>query len=217
MDTCAEIKERFLRASTEQEVLLHLIEFFKLGDYSQKPLLIHLMNHTEDRALLNLCIRLFCSIATHEDLRNPDHLRFLASVPADIVHTFASAEVTSLLLEVVPYLLALLEDWEEVHETSTILREAINAIIDYEEPLDSGASVEEIGRYYWEYYCRLGPNGRCPGSSAPLSPNTITRISSIMSENPSEKIGRPGKNIFTGINYSLPSLLLCSPYGGRIS
>lgn len=151
-NTCADIKERILRASTEQEVLFYLIELFKLGDFSQKPLLIQLMNHTEDRAVLNHCIRVFCSIATHEDLRDPDHLRFLASVPADMVHTFASAVVTSLSLEAVPYLLALLEDWDEVPETSTVLREAIDAFIDYEEPLGLGASIEEIGHYYWKYY-----------------------------------------------------------------
>ncbi|MGZ7442798.1 Imm47 family immunity protein [Paenibacillus sp. TH7-28] len=168
VDTCA------VRASTEQEVLLHLIELFKLGDFSQKPLLIQLMNHTEDRAVLNLCIRVFCSIATHEDLRDPDHLRFLASVPADMVHTFASAAVTSLSLEAVPYLLALLEDWGEVSETSMVLREAIDAFIEYEEPMGLGASIEEIGHYYWKY-CYARDTGKYYFNQELAFPGNLTK------------------------------------------
>lgn len=33
-----------------------------------------------------------------------------------------------------------------------VLREAIDAFIDYEEPLGLGASIEEIGHYCWKYY-----------------------------------------------------------------
>ncbi|MFD0590084.1 Imm47 family immunity protein [Paenibacillus sp. GCM10027627] len=100
-----------LLSSTEQDSILQLLELFKLGDFSQKVLLIHLLNHSQDEAVINLCIRIFCSICTHEDLRDPIHLRFLEVAKEDMVYTFASAAVATLSLEVVSYLLALLEEW----------------------------------------------------------------------------------------------------------
>ena len=47
----------------------------KKGDFSVKPLLIELMNQTKDESVLNLCIRLFCSVCTNEDLRDVSNLR----------------------------------------------------------------------------------------------------------------------------------------------
>ncbi|GGG82904.1 Imm47 family immunity protein [Paenibacillus radicis (ex Gao et al. 2016)] len=151
------IKESILLSKTEQDVTLQLVELFKLGDFTQKTLLIHLLNHSEDEAVLNLCIRIFCSICTHEDLRDSDNFRFLEKAAEDAVNTFASAAVTTLSLEVVPYLLTLLEDWDEIHDTSTIIRDAIDAFIDFTEHLGEDSSVEEIGQYYLAYI-----NGRDP-------------------------------------------------------
>ncbi|RVT61654.1 Imm47 family immunity protein [Niallia taxi] len=65
-----EIKANILYADTERDVLLNLIELYKLGDFTQKPLLIQLMNRTKDEAVLNLCIRVFLAVATHGDLRD---------------------------------------------------------------------------------------------------------------------------------------------------
>ncbi|WII35822.1 Imm47 family immunity protein [Paenibacillus thiaminolyticus] len=147
----SDIKESILRSKTEQDIILQLVELFKLGDFTQKTLLIHLLNHSEDEAVLNLCIRIFCSICTHEDLRDSNNLRFLEKATEDAVNTFASAAVTTLSLEVVPYLLTLLEDWDEINDTSTIIRDSIDAFIDFEEHLGADSSVEEIGQYYLEY------------------------------------------------------------------
>ncbi|WP_231578410.1 Imm47 family immunity protein [Paenibacillus sp. FSL H7-0357] len=150
----SDIKESILRSKTERGIILQLVELFKLGDFTQKTLLIHLLNHSEDEAALNLCIRIFCSICTHEDLRDSNNLLFLENATEDVVHTFASAAVTTLSLEVVPYLLALLEDWDEINDTSIIIRDSIDAFIEFEEHLGDGATVEEIGQYYLEYINR---------------------------------------------------------------
>ena len=117
----SEIKEKILKSVTEKEVLFNLIELFKTGDFTQKPLLVQLMNQTKDEAILNLCIRVFFSVATHEDLRDSNNLRFLSEVTEETVATFASAATTSLSFEIIPYLLALLEEWEEVSDTATII------------------------------------------------------------------------------------------------
>ena len=138
----SDIKESILRSKTEKDIILQLVELFKLGDFTQKTMLIQLLNHSEDEAVLNLCIRIFCSICTHEDLRDSNNLRFLEEATEDAVNTFASAAVTTLSLEVVPYLLTLLEDWNEINDTSTIIRDSIDAFIGFEEHLGEDSSVE---------------------------------------------------------------------------
>ncbi|KYG27294.1 hypothetical protein AZF06_13825 [Priestia endophytica] len=52
----------------EEERLISLIQLFKSGDFSLKHVFIHLMNSTEIEEVLNLCIHVFCSVCTHEDL-----------------------------------------------------------------------------------------------------------------------------------------------------
>lgn len=145
------IKEKIKSAKTEQDIIFGLLELFKLGNFTQKPLLLQLLNQTQDEAVLNLCIRVFCSVCTHEDLRDSSNLRFLEGATEDTVNTFASAAVTSLSMDVVPYLLALLEDWDEINDTSIIIRDSIDAFINFEEQLGYDASVEEIGHYYLDY------------------------------------------------------------------
>ncbi|WGV61400.1 Imm47 family immunity protein [Brevibacillus brevis] len=145
------IKENLLRATTEHEALFHLIELFKLGDFTQKRLLFQLMNYTNDEALLNLCIRVFCSISTHEDLRDSNHLLFLGEGNKAAVDTFASEAITTLSLEVIPYLMALLEEWDSIRDTSVMIRDSIDCFINFKEHLGDNATVDEIGEYYKDF------------------------------------------------------------------
>lgn len=147
----SEIKEKILKSVTETEVLFNLIELFKTGDFTQKPLLVQLMNQNKDEAVLNLCIRVFLSVATHEDLRDSNNLRFLSEVTEETVDTFASAATTSLSLEVIPYLLALLEEWEEFSDTATIIRDSIDSFINFEDQIGEDATIDEIGNFYFKY------------------------------------------------------------------
>ncbi|MNO56253.1 hypothetical protein D3C76_467650 [compost metagenome] len=144
----SDIKDCILQSDTETKVILNLIELFKIGDFTQKPLLIQLMNQTKDDAVLNLCIRIFFSISTHDDLRNSNNFHLLNEATEETVNTFASAATTSLSLDVIPYLLALLEDWDEISDTSLILRDSIDSFINFEEHLGENVSVDEIGQYY---------------------------------------------------------------------
>ncbi|MGG4407223.1 Imm47 family immunity protein [Niallia taxi] len=146
-----EIRANILHADTERDVLLNLIELYKLGDFTQKPLLIQLMNRTKDEAVLNLCIRVFLAVATHKDLRDSDNLHFLTDGSEEAINTFASAAVTSLSLEVIPYLLALLEEWEDVTDTAIIIKDSIDFFLNFEEELGEEVGVQEIGDFYFKY------------------------------------------------------------------
>lgn len=147
----SDIKDIILNAKTERDVLLNLIELYKIGDFAQKPLLIQLMNQTKDEAVLNLCIRVFLSIATHDDLRNSNNLRFLSESTEETINTFASAATTSLSLEIIPYLLALLEEWEDIRETASIIKDSIDFFLDFEQHLGEEPTIEEIGEFYFKF------------------------------------------------------------------
>ncbi|TKI86848.1 hypothetical protein FC699_29780, partial [Bacillus wiedmannii] len=86
-----------------------------------------------------------------EDLRNSNNFRFLSEVTEETVDTFASAATISLSLEVIPYLLALLEEWEEFSDTATIIRDSIDSFINFEEHIGEDATIDEIGNFYFKY------------------------------------------------------------------
>jgi len=155
----SEIKEKTLKAETEKEVLFNLIELYKVGDFTQKPLLIQLMNQTNDEAVLNLCIRVFLSIATHDDLKNTNHFRFLNEATQETIDTFSSAAITSLSYDIVPYLLALLEEWEDIEDTAIIIRDSIDFFIDFEESIGAESTINEIGNLYLEYRDKSNTKG----------------------------------------------------------
>ncbi|MNI90264.1 hypothetical protein D3C73_1477660 [compost metagenome] len=60
--------------------------------------------------MLNLCIRLFCSVASHEDLLKRENLLFLSDLSEINANTFAASALYTLSYDVVPYLLAMLEE-----------------------------------------------------------------------------------------------------------
>lgn len=147
----SEIKEKILNSITEKEVLFNLIELFKTGDFTQKPLLFQLMNQTRDESVLNLCIRMFLAVGSHDDLRDSNNLRFLSEVTEETVNTFASAATTSLSLDIIPYLLALLEEWAEISDTAIIIRDSIDFFINFEEEIGEDATIDEVGNFYFNY------------------------------------------------------------------
>lgn len=108
-----ELKTNLESISDEKECVLLLAEILKKGDFSVKPLLIELMNQTKDESVLNLCIRLFCSICTNEDLRDVSNLRCLSDASEFAIFTFVTGAVEMMSYEVVPYLFALWDEWED--------------------------------------------------------------------------------------------------------
>ncbi|MDT3763927.1 Imm47 family immunity protein [Priestia filamentosa] len=141
---------------TEEEKLISLIPLFKSGEFSLKPVFLHPMNSTENEKLLNLCIHVFCSVCTHEDLRKVENLNFLSQVSEDNAYVFASCARETLSPEVVPYLLALLEEWDDT-VVEEVIRDSLDHMMDYTENLDWNAPVDEIGSYYMEWMNTLSP------------------------------------------------------------
>lgn len=62
------LRELLTKISTEKDCILLINELLKVGDFSVKELLVQLLNSSKEDNVLNLSIRLFCSIATHDDL-----------------------------------------------------------------------------------------------------------------------------------------------------
>ncbi|KAB2494531.1 hypothetical protein F8155_08130 [Priestia endophytica] len=141
---------------SEEECLISLIQLFKSGDFSLKHTLIHLMNSTKDEKILNLCTHVFCSVCTHEDLRKVENLNFLSRVSEGNAYVFASCARETLSPEVVPYLLALLEEWDDTI-VEEVIRDSLDGIMDYTEKLNWNATVDEIGSYYMEWMNTLLP------------------------------------------------------------
>ncbi|MED1666333.1 Imm47 family immunity protein [Brevibacillus laterosporus] len=147
-DSIEDLRNKVINSSDERELILNLTEILKLGDFSVKNALIQLMNNTKDEATLNLCIRVFCSVATHDDIRNVNNLKFLGNIPYDALRTFITCSTETLSYEVVPYLLAILEEWNDVEEVVVAVKDALDLIVGYENILGEDASIDDIGEYY---------------------------------------------------------------------
>lgn len=107
------------------------------------------MNQTKDEAVLNLCIRVFLAISTHEDLENSNNLDFLGGATEETINTFASGAITSLSFRVIPHLLALLEEWEGISDTTIIIKDSIDSFLNLENLNNAEATVDEIGELYF--------------------------------------------------------------------
>ncbi|PEB47712.1 hypothetical protein CON65_22160 [Bacillus pseudomycoides] len=148
-DRIENLKSKLKDVTTEKESFLLINELLKLGDFSVKELLIQLMNSTQDEVILNLCTRLFCSIATHDDLLDTNNLKFLSNASEDGVHNFVVSAGETLSYNVIPYLFALLEEWEDTFIENAI-RNTLALMLgindDYYEQ-----SIEELGEIYFEF------------------------------------------------------------------
>lgn len=131
----------------ERKKLLAIIDLLKLGDFSAKPLLIKIMNESNDYSIINLCLRVFCSIANHSDIYKNENLELLSNSDDDATNVFVIYSKQSLSYEVVPYLLALLEDWEDT-DVEISIRDALQDILSYQELISEDAAVDEIGEFF---------------------------------------------------------------------
>lgn len=131
--------------SDEKDCVLLIAEILKKGDFSVKPLLIELMNQTKDESVLNLCIRLFCSICSNEDLRNISNLRFLSYATEFAVFTFVTGAVETMSYEVIPYLFALWDEWQDTNSDIEIaIKDALDYYFSDQELLTDEVTKEEL-------------------------------------------------------------------------
>lgn len=116
--------------------ILKVVELLKLGDFSAKRLLIKIMNESKDEDIINLAIRVFCSVANHEDILNVNNLKLLSNCSEDAVSTFVSSAEATMSYQVVPYLLALLDEWDDTDieiQIKDVLASMLQINDDYEE------------------------------------------------------------------------------------
>jgi hypothetical protein len=141
------LREALGKTEDAEERILLVNELLKLGDFTAKEELFKLANTVEDEKLICLCIRLICSVASHDDLLNSENLLFVSRLSEDNAAVFASCAVSTLSYDVVPYLLAMLEEWEDTDVEGTI-RNSLDILLSYSDELEEDASVDEIGEYY---------------------------------------------------------------------
>ncbi|OKP86059.1 hypothetical protein A3844_15005 [Paenibacillus helianthi] len=149
-DDIASLRNSLKQATTEHDNMLLIIDLLKLGDFTVKEKMLQIMNTTKDENIMNLCIRLFCSVASHKDLLNSGNLLFLSDLSEYNADTFAASALYTLSYDAVPYLLAMLEEWEDTNVEGTI-RNSLDIFLNYSDELTEEAPVEEIGNFYLDY------------------------------------------------------------------
>ena len=162
-----ELKSSLLSVQEERERILLIVEIMKKGDFSVKNLLVDLMNQTKDKTVLNLCIRLFCSVCTHDDLQNIGNLRFLDSASSFGAFTFVVGATATMSYQVIPYLLALWAKWDGFDSNLEIaIKDALDIFLNYRSTLSENATLDDVGNLYLDkiktidsdcYYYKASP------------------------------------------------------------
>lgn len=142
-----ELWNKVNKEENEIDKLLLVIELLKLGEFSAKPLLIKIMNESNDSVVINLSVRVFCSIAQHEDIHNIKNLSLLSGANDEVARLFASCSKYTLSYEVVPYLLAMLEEWEDT-DVEIVIRDSLEWMLGYQQVIEESATIDEIGEFY---------------------------------------------------------------------
>lgn len=142
-----ELKQSLNATRAERERILVMIELLKLGEFSIKDSLIHHLNKAQDEEVMNLSIKLFCSVASNNDLINSDNLLFITKLSEYNAATFSSYALFTLSYDVIPYLLVLLEEWTGTNVELTI-RNTLDIFLNYSDTLGYDAAVDEIGNFY---------------------------------------------------------------------
>ncbi|MEK3905357.1 Imm47 family immunity protein [Paenibacillus sp. FSL R7-0179] len=95
-------------------------------------------------------------MAAHKDLLNSEDLLFLSNLSELNANTFAASAVSTLSYDAIPYLLAMLEEWEDTSVEGTI-RNSLDIFLDYSEELSEDATVDEIGHFYMDFIKSVDP------------------------------------------------------------
>ncbi|SFQ65586.1 Immunity protein 47 [Priestia endophytica DSM 13796] len=104
----------------------------------------------------------------------------------DNAYVFASCARETLSPEVVPYLLALLEERDDI-VVEEVIRDSLDHMMDYTENLDWNATVDEIGSYYREWMNTLSPTfyyyNRKPVFLGELTKTLVQRAFAVREQN----------------------------------
>ena len=99
------------RISDEEREFLNYMKTFQEGDFSNKTAFLDFVFHSCSRDIFVVGMRLFLTIATHEDFVLFIH--FFEECEEDELRVFLAFVRESMSIQVIPYLVTLYEDWEE--------------------------------------------------------------------------------------------------------
>ena len=136
----------------EKEKLWSIIEMLKIGEFSAKKHLTEIIIKTKNKDIKNLSLRVFCSVAKHEDIDQFDNI--LKNAEENEIKMFVLYSIHTLSLEIIPYILALLEDWKGT-ELEQSMRYSLEMIFPYRKFLGDDCSLDDIGEFYREKITRL--------------------------------------------------------------
>ncbi len=134
-------------ARTPDEYLLAALDSFKVGDFDPKSIVVDLLNTVRHQPFTDFAVRVFASVATHEDLADPETMGFLTNAAPSTVVTFAHATTSFLSIEAVAPMLALLEDWDEDPEVSEALFQAVDSLVPFEDALGASPDLEDLAEH----------------------------------------------------------------------
>lgn len=121
--------------------LLEILAAFQKGDFSQiteLPKISQLSSNTDVR---RFALRLFLSAASHNDMMLLSDM--IDETSENDVNNFCYFSESSLSLQTLPYLLAMLETWEGT-DLGEMVCQAIGYTIDYSSAQDGECSLDEV-------------------------------------------------------------------------
>ena len=136
--------------STEQNKLLNYLKEFKQGDFSKKLEFFDFFTQSTDSKVYNLGIRIFLYIANHQDFSYIQP--FLAECDEKEIRIFLAFVEESLSYQSIPYLLALMDEWEETDVGEEVAQVINDMICDNDDDVECGIdSMVELGNKFIEF------------------------------------------------------------------
>lgn len=132
----------------ENDKMIGYIKEFQQGEFQRKAEFVDFFLNASDDNILVIGMRLFMAIASHEDFELLEE--FLSEGEEDELYTFLAFVEESLSLQVIPYLLALYETWEDTEVGDDIAMHICNMLgVTYHE--EETYDVEQLGNIFVEF------------------------------------------------------------------
>ena len=142
IDTCE------ITGNDETDKMISYIKEFQNGDFQRKEEFVDFFLNASDDNILVIGMRLFMAIASHEDFELLEE--FLSESEEDELYVFLAFVEEALSLQVLPYLLALYETWEDTEVGDDIAMHICNMLgVTYHE--EENYDVEQLGRLFIEF------------------------------------------------------------------
>ncbi|MDE7418251.1 MAG: hypothetical protein K2N44_18430 [Lachnospiraceae bacterium] len=133
---------------SEEKKLFQFLENFKNGIFDEKEKFVNFFTNATDREIYVMGMRIFMSIARHEDISLLED--FLGECDEEHLSVFLAFVEESLSCHTIPYLLALLDTWEET-EVAQDIADIICDMLQYESMDEEEYDTEELGKAYVQF------------------------------------------------------------------